>query len=360
MGAALQATGRNITYSCSWPAYLGDNESTKPWAALIAAGCNLWRNYIDMGPTLGYIQGIIAHFGNFSSVLSEWGPGHDGDMLLLGVEGVPFSAQVSQFAIYCILALPLIMGNDLRKVAAASQTLALNPAAIAINQDGLGRPGVLLGGADASQDETQVWFRPLENGDVAVVLYNYGPQTSHPWHTPCPAFNESVGGYWAPKQFVDWCLPGFGQSLMEWYCCNVSTSPSFSPLLSTVVFPTSHSPPLQHMRARAHTQTQDCAGYNYSAATNTGCLFKDVEGGWVASNDSVGYTKQNFTQPEGGPVDITVNFSDIGFYAGAPVQVYDVLAQSVITTTNASFWVGKGVELWGSHFLRLSQKTVTG
>jgi len=30
MGKALQTSGRDIVYSCSWPAYLGSNESTKP------------------------------------------------------------------------------------------------------------------------------------------------------------------------------------------------------------------------------------------------------------------------------------------------------------------------------------------
>lgn len=39
MGQALQATGRPITYSCSWPAYLGDNETTKPFDTFIADGC---------------------------------------------------------------------------------------------------------------------------------------------------------------------------------------------------------------------------------------------------------------------------------------------------------------------------------
>ena len=45
MGAALQATGRDIVYSCSWPAYLPPDESTKPFDKFIAAGCNLWRNW---------------------------------------------------------------------------------------------------------------------------------------------------------------------------------------------------------------------------------------------------------------------------------------------------------------------------
>ncbi len=77
MGAALQASGRNITFSCSWPAYLGDDESQKPFASMIEAGCNLWRNYLDMGPTVGYLQGILRHFGQYSDVLARWaGPGH--------------------------------------------------------------------------------------------------------------------------------------------------------------------------------------------------------------------------------------------------------------------------------------------
>jgi hypothetical protein len=39
MGTALQKSGRNITYSCSWPAYLGSNETEKPFQAMIDAGC---------------------------------------------------------------------------------------------------------------------------------------------------------------------------------------------------------------------------------------------------------------------------------------------------------------------------------
>ena len=45
MGAALEASGRDIVYSCSWPAYMGSNESEKPYATFINDGCNLWRNY---------------------------------------------------------------------------------------------------------------------------------------------------------------------------------------------------------------------------------------------------------------------------------------------------------------------------
>ena len=46
MGAALQASGRPIVYSCSWPAYIhGGNETAQPFATFINYGCNLWRNW---------------------------------------------------------------------------------------------------------------------------------------------------------------------------------------------------------------------------------------------------------------------------------------------------------------------------
>lgn len=328
MGAALQATGRDIVYSCSWPAYLGDDESTKPFAAFISAGCNLWRNYLDMGPTTGYLQGIISHFGNFSGTLSQWaGPGHwhDADVLLAGVDGVPLAAQQAQFAIYCVLALPLILGDDLRTAGPEARAFLLNPHALAVSGDPLGRAGVLLGAPAAAGAPTQVWVRPLASGAVAVALYNAGPPSAHPWHTPCDPFNATQGGYWAPlpgTQPAGWCLEGYGQSLMEWYCCN----------------------------------TADCAGYNFSAATGAGCLFKDVAGGWVAAPGASGYTKQGFAPPTGGPADIEVRFADVGLLPGAPVEVFDVWEGAVVeVVANASGWTARGVPFLGAAFLRLRQ-----
>ena len=48
MGAALEASGREIVYSCSWPAYIGSDESVKPFGTFIMDGCNLWRNWDDI------------------------------------------------------------------------------------------------------------------------------------------------------------------------------------------------------------------------------------------------------------------------------------------------------------------------
>ncbi|CAE8645823.1 unnamed protein product, partial [Polarella glacialis] len=63
MGSALEASGRPITYSCSWPAYIGDNESTKPFGEFIMDGCNLWRNWNDIDCSWNSLSSIIDHWG---------------------------------------------------------------------------------------------------------------------------------------------------------------------------------------------------------------------------------------------------------------------------------------------------------
>lgn len=62
MGAALEASGREIVYSCSWPAYIGSDESVKPFGTFIMDGCNLWRNWDDIQCDWGSLGSIIDHW----------------------------------------------------------------------------------------------------------------------------------------------------------------------------------------------------------------------------------------------------------------------------------------------------------
>jgi len=176
MGAALRATGRNITYSCSWPAYLGSNESSKPFEAMIDAGCNLWRNWDDIQCQWSSLSSIIDHWGDYGSALVPFaGPGHwhDMDMLLVGAGCITHDEERTQMAIWAISASPLIMGNDLRSVPEESRAILLNRDAIAVSQDPLGRMGSRLRSFNSSS-RTQLWSRTLAGGDVAVALYNKG------------------------------------------------------------------------------------------------------------------------------------------------------------------------------------------
>jgi alpha-N-acetylgalactosaminidase len=88
MGAALEASGRPIEYSCSWPAYInGGNETKQPFATFIEYGCNGWRNWDDIQCNWKSLGSIIDHWGDYGLSLQPFaGPGHwhDMDMLLIG------------------------------------------------------------------------------------------------------------------------------------------------------------------------------------------------------------------------------------------------------------------------------------
>lgn len=91
MGAALEATGRPIEYSCSWPAYINNgDESKQPFATFIEFGCNGWRNWDDIQCNAHSLMSIIDHWGEYGKVLQPFaGPGHWHDM------GEPFTSAIS-------------------------------------------------------------------------------------------------------------------------------------------------------------------------------------------------------------------------------------------------------------------------
>eukprot|EP00013_Stygamoeba_regulata_P010039 CAMPEP_0177676140 /NCGR_PEP_ID=MMETSP0447-20121125/27613_1 /TAXON_ID=0 /ORGANISM="Stygamoeba regulata, Strain BSH-02190019" /LENGTH=360 /DNA_ID=CAMNT_0019184649 /DNA_START=236 /DNA_END=1318 /DNA_ORIENTATION=+ len=172
MGSALRAAGRPIVYSCSWPAYLGDNEAAKPFAAMVEFGCNLWRNWADIQCNWASLSSIIAHWATYGDVLTKVGaPGHwnDPDMLLIGNSCISDDEARTQMAVWCVVAAPLIMGNDLTNVSPSHKRILLNKEAIAINQDPQGTPGTRVRTPTAT---SEVWARLLADGSVAVALRN--------------------------------------------------------------------------------------------------------------------------------------------------------------------------------------------
>ncbi|EGD81210.1 hypothetical protein PTSG_13159 [Salpingoeca rosetta] len=176
MGTALQISGRDIVYSCSWPAYLGSNETTKPYNTMIGIGCNLWRNWHDIQCNWKSLSSIIDHWGDYGQVLASYaGPGHwnDPDMLLIGNDCITDDQARTQMAIWSIVAAPLIMGNDVRNITASTRAILLNRDAIAVNQDPLGQAGFRI----SPKGATEVWARNITNA-VAVALLNKGSQSS--------------------------------------------------------------------------------------------------------------------------------------------------------------------------------------
>jgi alpha-galactosidase len=170
MRDALFAAGRPIVFSlCEWG-------GTRPWEWAANVG-HLWRTTGDISPVF---EGEVNH-GTWSSLgvmkivemhpgIREFaGPDHwnDPDMLEVG-NGMSVSEDRAHFSLWCILAAPLMAGNDIAGMSPATRALLTNRAVIAIDQDTLGIQGFRASVADS----VEVWAKPLSGGDWAVCFLN--------------------------------------------------------------------------------------------------------------------------------------------------------------------------------------------
>ncbi|CAJ0938948.1 unnamed protein product, partial [Mesorhabditis belari] len=175
MERALNATGRQIVYSCSWPAYLIDHPEKVDYK-LIGKSCNLWRNFDDINSSWGSIRSIIDYYDhNQDKHIPSHGPGHwhDPDMLVIGNSGITEDMAITQMSIWSIWSAPLIMSNDLRTIAPKFAQILQNRDVIAINQDPLGIMGRLV----ANTTDIGVYAKQVLPGDgqsysYAVAVFN--------------------------------------------------------------------------------------------------------------------------------------------------------------------------------------------
>jgi len=168
-GRFLNATGRPIVYSCSWPAY----QQTSNYK-LIAEHCNLWRNFDDIQDSWDSVLTIIDHYGNpnTSGQFAPFGgPGHwnDPDMLIIGNYGLSYDQAKVQMAIWSVLAAPLIMSNDLRTIRPEFLEILTNSMAIRINQDPLGIQGRMV----YNKNRVSIFQKPIlpsSNGALSEAI----------------------------------------------------------------------------------------------------------------------------------------------------------------------------------------------
>jgi alpha-galactosidase len=178
MRDALAATGRPIVYSINSNSIHEKTGPMRNWGDV----ANMWRtteditNAWDTGQTNGYPMGIQNIVNVNVPIASYARPGgfNDPDMMEVGRSGLTDTEQRSHFALWAIMASPLIAGNDVRNSSAATLAILNNADLIAVNQDTLGLQAVQV-----SFDGTRrVLAKRLANGDVAVALFNQGSSTT--------------------------------------------------------------------------------------------------------------------------------------------------------------------------------------
>ncbi len=170
MRDALVKSKHPIVFSlCEWG-------SSKPWLWARDVG-NLWR-------TTGDIQDCwdckrewggmgFVHILDLQDGLEAYaGPGHwnDPDMLEVGNGGMTTTEYRSHFSLWCILAAPLMAGNDIRSMSREIAEILTNKEVIAVDQDQQG----LQGRRVWRERDLEVWAKQLADGSRAVALLNRG------------------------------------------------------------------------------------------------------------------------------------------------------------------------------------------
>ena len=214
MRDALNATGRPILYSmCNWGVgqpHLWGHEVANSWRTgrdVFAA----WDEHAARSELRlpGFLQSIETAIEQQATYAPHARPGafNDPDMLVVGLDGmVPYgiveecpshlpkgsckkgdyvsrelwgtvggltyTEQRAQFSFWCMLAAPLMLGNDPRTMSSATKRILTAPEMLAINQDVLAiQAGRVRMDAETRQ---QVWLKRLADGSHAVLIFNGG------------------------------------------------------------------------------------------------------------------------------------------------------------------------------------------
>lgn len=166
MQQALAHCGRPIVFSiCEWGL-----ENPWEWAPQLG---NLWRTTGDIRDSWESVMSILDQQVGLEKYA---GPGHwnDPDMLEVGNGGMTNTEYQAHFSLWCILAAPLIAGNDLRNMSPETKEILTNRDMIAVDQDPLGKQGYKL------QDEgnEEIWVKEMSDGSRVVLFLNRGEHTA--------------------------------------------------------------------------------------------------------------------------------------------------------------------------------------
>jgi alpha-galactosidase len=170
MSKALKQAGHPVIFSlCEW----GRN---KPWEWAQNVG-HLWRTTGDITAKFEGVKdhgrwkqlGVMSIVEMQNGLRKYAGPGHwnDPDMLEVG-NGMTVNEDRSHFSLWCMLAAPLIAGNDLTKMTRATNSILTNKEVIAIDQDSLGVEGFKF----SDNDSLEIFAKPLSNNDWAICFLN--------------------------------------------------------------------------------------------------------------------------------------------------------------------------------------------
>jgi len=160
---ALRAARRPIVFSiCEWG-------RSRPWEWAGELG-HLWRTSWDIQPEWSSILTILDRQAELHPFA---GPDHwnDPDMLEVGNGDLTVDQGRAHFALWSLLAAPLMAGNDLRTMSDEVREIFVAPEIVGVDQDPRGRQGRRI----RREGDVDVWTRDLaEDGRCVVAVLNRG------------------------------------------------------------------------------------------------------------------------------------------------------------------------------------------
>ncbi len=168
---ALKSCGREILLSaCNW----GCDEVEK-W--IRSVGAHMYRSTGDINDSFPSFRDI------FMSQIEKFpysAPGcfNDIDMLTVGMyskgnvgsSGCSDTEYKTQFALWCMFSVPLMLGCDVRSINDVSLRLVTNPGLLRTNQDEEGRPPFCV--VNESDGLRRAFVKVLSDNEFAVMLLN--------------------------------------------------------------------------------------------------------------------------------------------------------------------------------------------
>jgi alpha-galactosidase len=164
MRDALYEAGRPVVFSiCDWG-------FQKAWEWGKDVG-HLWRTYHDIKDQWNSLLEIIDKQKGLERYA---GPGHwnDPDMMEVGNGGMTIKEYKAHFSLWCMLAAPLMAGNDIMNMDPAIKAILTNDEIIALDQDTLGKQGFCY----RENGDYEIWIKELVHNERAVCLLNRGDE----------------------------------------------------------------------------------------------------------------------------------------------------------------------------------------
>lgn len=331
MGAALNATGRPIFYMSEFGTeygippggHAGPHVGPGNDSAIAPQIFNTDRIGRDIAPNWGAVLELID---DDQPHAPHARPGFFNDVEMLEVgNGMTLAQDESHFAMWCVLAAPLIVGCDLTAMTPDTLRILTAKGPVAVDQDPLGVQGTICW--QSSDKALQVYRRPLSDGSVAVVALNRGAgaaEQQQPWVGPINKI--------------------FAQG-----ACRFKGNDAFGDNTTTAA----------QCQAGAIKSGANAINYNTDpgAAVGPRCRMQHCDSPQAPTESHLPWVSWTaFETPPAGGVNITIDLESCGHGSGGTTTVEDVwTGKTVAAVTGASGYTVTGIGPYGHAFLRLSK-----